>query len=297
MDAQRTERTLRAVQLQTAAMGAELFEIGLFKQEPADGEPAMLPRVWDTEALLRSVPWLRQQNLNGRNVFIRPIGEHSLSLVDDINVAAVERMKQTGFAPAAVVETSPGNFQAWLKHSGPLDRETGTAVAQALAKEFGGDTKAADWRHFGRLAGLTNRKTKHQDSVTGLYPFVKLIEAGGVVYPQSERFVAGVQAEITSRKLEKERMLGARGTSVNGHSAPLKSIESFRADPRYGADGTRIDFAFAVYALSRGVSPADVDSAIRSRDLSHKGIERRQHDYVTRTIQKAFVSLGKSLER
>ena len=147
------------------------------------------------------------------------------------------------------------------------------------------------------MVGLTNRKFQHRDSATGLYPFVKLIEADGVVYPQSERFVAGVQAAITDRKHAKERMLVARAPSVNARGAPLKSIESFRADPRYGADGTRIDLAFAVYALSRGVSPADVDSAIRSRDLSHKGSERRQQDYVARTIQKAFASLRKSLER
>ena len=36
----------------------------------------------------------------------------------------------------------------------------------------------------------------------------------------------------------------------------LKSIDAFRADGRYGGDGTRIDLAYAVYALSHGVSTA-----------------------------------------
>jgi hypothetical protein len=31
-----------------------------------------------------------------------------------------------------------------------------------------------------------------------------------------------------------------------------------------------------------------VGAAIRSRDLSHKGTERRQEDYVERTIRKAL---------
>ena len=61
-----------------------------------------------------------------------------------------------------------------------------TAAARALAEKFGGDRGAADWRHFGRLAGFTNRKAKYLDASTGLYPFVRLIEAGGGVYPEAE---------------------------------------------------------------------------------------------------------------
>jgi RepB DNA-primase from phage plasmid len=47
---------------------------------------------------------------------------------------------------------------------------------------------SADWRHFGRLAGFTNRKQKHQQP-DGFFPFVKLLEASGEVYPQAKAFV------------------------------------------------------------------------------------------------------------
>ena len=103
-------------------------------------------------------------------------------------------MKGSGFDPAVIVETSPGNYQAWLKHPERLGKEVGTAAARALAEKFGGDRGAADWRHFGRLAGFTNRKAKYLDASTGLYPFVRLIEAGGEVYPEAERFLAGVKS-------------------------------------------------------------------------------------------------------
>ncbi|PYT22260.1 MAG: hypothetical protein DMG58_30520 [Acidobacteria bacterium] len=53
-----------------------------------------------------------------------------------------------------VVETSPSNFQAWLKHPEPLDKQLSTAAARTLAERFGGDVGAADWRHFGRLSGF-----------------------------------------------------------------------------------------------------------------------------------------------
>ena len=33
-------------------MGAEVFEVGLFKPDARDGEAIMLPRVWDRDALL-----------------------------------------------------------------------------------------------------------------------------------------------------------------------------------------------------------------------------------------------------
>ena len=68
----------------------------------------------------------------------------------------------------------------------------------------------------------------------------------------------------------------------------LKSIEVFRADVRYGGDGTRIDLAYAVYALSHGASVDEVERMIQSRDLSHKGNGRRQEAYLARTIKKAL---------
>ena len=164
------DRTTHAVQQQIAAMGAQVFEVGLFKPSAADeGRAVMIPRTWDSATLIRSIPWLRMQNADGRNIYVRPKGEHDLSLVDDLTADAVRRMKMTGFTPAAVIETSPGNFQAWLKHPRQLPRELSTMAARKLAEEFGGDRGAADWRHFGRLAGFTNRKAKYMND-GGLFP-------------------------------------------------------------------------------------------------------------------------------
>jgi len=74
-------------------------------------------------------------------------------------------------------------------------------------------------------------------------------------------------------------------------NACLKSIDAFRNDPKYGGDGTRIDLAYAIYAVSHGATDADVGAAIRSRDLSHKGDEKRRDDYVDRTVKKALSSV------
>lgn len=282
------EKTFEAVRRQLSAMGVEVFEVGAYKPaaQGENREPEMLLRTWDTGTLLTSIPWLRFQNLHGRNIYVRPKGEHSLSLVDDLKADAVERMKLEGFAPAAVVETSPGNFQAWLNHGQTLPRELSTPAARELAERFAGDKGAADWRHFGRLAGFANRKEKYRRD-DGRYPFVKLIEATGRVYAQAESFVAGVTRKLEVARVEAERR---RRTVLPVHGTPvhLKNIGDFRQVHAYAGDGNRIDLAYAVYALSHGVPEPEVRAAIATRDLSHKGDERRQLDYINRTVKKAY---------
>ena len=281
-------KTLTAVQQQVAAMGSELLEVGLYDPDAGARQSVMIPRVWDAETIVKSVPWLRHQNRKGRNIYIRPKGEHDLSMVDDLTADAISAMKQTGFNPAVIVETSAGNYQAWLKHPEPLSKAVSTAAARALAEKFGGDRGAADWRHFGRLAGFTNRKAKYLDANTGLYPYVRLIEATGSVYPEAERFLAAVKKDLERRQAEREHLRRRHLAHAGAIRPDLKSIDVFRADVRYAEDGTRIDLAYAVYALSHGADTKQVESAIRSRDLSHKGNERRQDDYVARTIKKAM---------
>ncbi len=278
------DKTTQAVHQQIAAMGDQVFEVGLFKPSAADeGRAVMIPRTWDRDTLIRSIPWLRLQNADGRNIYVRPKGEHDLSLVDDLSGEAVRRMKATGFHPAAVVETSPGNFQAWLKHPRQLPRELSTMAARTLAERFGGDRGAADWRHFGRLSGFTNRKGKYMGE-GGLFPFVRLIEASGAAYREGEKLIGAIatqrETELRTKELQR-RPPNSRPRDCS------KSIEEFRSNPRYGGDDTRVDLAFAIYALSHGSSDDQVAAAICSRDLSHKGDEKRQSQYVDRTIAKA----------
>jgi hypothetical protein len=273
-----------------------MYEVGLFRpydvREPKDSiEAEMLTRFWDAKTILRSLSWLRLQNSLGRNVYIRPKGEHHLSLVDDLAWSSLERMKEGGFQPSVIVETSRGNFQAWLNHGRVLPKDLSTAAARALAESFGGDVKAAAWRQYGRLAGFTNRKQKHKTS-DGLFPYVKLIEATGRVYDRADEFLS-----LTSARLEKSRTEAAARReqfSKSSGRAPrnLRSIEDFRANPLYADDGNRIDLAYAIYALSHGVPEDTVRRAIASRDLSKKGSELRQQQYIDRTIAKGLARAG-----
>ena len=116
----RLDKTSEVVSQQIAAMGSKIFEVGLFRPDASDGDGRSCDDSLGhgmSESLIRSIPWMRLQNLQGRNVYVRPHGEHDLTMVDDLKRDSIDRMVSTGFKPAVLVETSPGNFQAWLKHS------------------------------------------------------------------------------------------------------------------------------------------------------------------------------------
>jgi hypothetical protein len=280
--------TETAVRRQLESMAAAVFEVGVLIPARNNGETrrdaVMLLRTWDTETINRSIPWLGAKNAGGAAIYIRPYGEHHLSLVDDLTAPAVQRMKDTGFEPTLIVETSPNNFQAWLNHGTTLDKRTSTAAAKALAEQFGGDPGAADWRHFGRLAGFVNRKPKYQRA-DGLFPFVRITEQHhDLAYSQSGAFLSTVQERARQQESRCWRTDVAKTSPRNG---PVKTIEDFRSDPAYSGDGNRIDLAYAVYALAHGVDETVIRSAIQSRDLSKKGSDMRQEAYVTRTISKA----------
>jgi hypothetical protein len=279
--------TIEAVKKQSCAMGAQFFDIGLF--DPNAAEAAMLQRQWNLDMLLRSVSWLRLKNAEGRHIYIRPAGEHSLSLIDDASIQIVERLKSEGFAPAVVLETSPGNFQAWLRHGQILPKRLSTVAARLLASRYGGDLASADWRHYGRLAGFTNRKDKYRKT-DGTFPYVRLHEATGVVYSKAAAFLAEVMSIC-----ETERSKVAAAASLQCRRlrrSNLKSIEEFRAKPIYGGDQTRVDLAYAVYALAHGVPENEARNAVASRDLTHKGDAKRQQEYIDRTIKKARERIG-----
>ena len=88
-----------------------------------------------------------------------------------------------------MIETSPGNFQARVRVSKePIPERLATEVARELAREYAGDPASADWRHFGRLAGFTNRKRVHQKQ-DGRFPFVLTHECQWRVASQGPRLL------------------------------------------------------------------------------------------------------------
>jgi hypothetical protein len=269
------------VRQQLAAMGSARFDLGVLSQHGR----MMLGEDCGAALILSAFEWLRQQNIHGAHIFIRPHGSHALSLVDDLSDEAIATMKREGFAPALIVETSPRNFQAWLNHGRTLDCETSTCAAKELAKQFGGDASSADWRHFGRLAGFTNQKLKRR-LPNGLPPFVKLHERSGHIYRAASEFLNEIEALVRQRK---ERIESRSSDTTRWANAPVKPLLAFHDDPRYGGDLHRADMAWALHAASRGLSAQQItEEILHGRDLSKKGRLARQLDYAERTTLKAL---------
>jgi len=86
-------------------------------------------------------------------------------------------MRSNGHEPCAVLRTSPGHLQAWVRVSlTPLEPDVATSVARQLAHLYGADRASAEWRHCGRLAGFTNQKPTRRQPC-GFPPWVKLLYA------------------------------------------------------------------------------------------------------------------------
>ena len=108
----------------------------------------MMNREWSRAEVEQSTAWLKRMNAKGNDIYIRPAGEHGLVLMDDLTPGALRNMARDGFAPAATVETSPGNFQAWVKLSDKaLPADVRHIAARGLAQRYGGDPNSADSRH------------------------------------------------------------------------------------------------------------------------------------------------------
>ncbi len=155
------------------------------------------------------------------------LGEHRYTALDDLSEVSLARLTADGFIPCAVVETSAGNFQAWLKHPGVFPKLLGTFAAQTLAARYDADPSAADWRRFGGLPGFTNCKPKYRKP-DGFFPFVRLKSHTGEQYPMAESFQEEITQLYEAREQEREarRQQASLSPQRGGSSSTLPSNAS-----------------------------------------------------------------------
>ncbi len=194
------DRTTDAVRRQLAAMGCDRYEIAV--RDPARG---MLTRQGSADEIVAGIGWLKAMNAQGNDIYVRPVGSNGLVLVDDLSAKALTELNRDGLMPAAVAETSAGNYQAWVRVSdGPLLPEIATEAAREVAARYGGDPNSADWRQYGRLAGFTNQQPEHARA-DGQQPYVRLREARGGETPAAARDVLGKAQERFETRLQEPR--------------------------------------------------------------------------------------------
>lgn len=300
----RRDRSLEAIQRQVAALGVERFEVGI--REAKTGQ--MMNREWSRADLEQAVPWLKRMNAKGNDVYIRPAGEHGLVLVDDVKPAMLEKMRRDGFAPAAAIETSPGNYQAWVKLSDkPLSADVRRVAAQALAKHYDGDPNSADSRHYGRLAGFTNQKPQHARD--GRQPYVLAHDCPGKPAERAQALLETVGqglARVEAEKARSARLEALEGYKSPGHGWYSDPGHEYRRQAqrlmrRYGktADFSRLDWMIATdMAKSGRFSAEGIAQAIEqhSPEVSTRKAGHVQ-DYARRTAEKAWNAPEVAAER
>lgn len=286
-----------AIRRQLSAMGAREYVLSV-------GEHGkMINSHVDAAGVMKSVGWLRAMNAQGKNIYIKPAApDTDLVLVDDVEYIEIERMIADGLRPAVAVETSPDNYQAWIKVGEALDSEMRRAVASVLAREYSGDLRAVSRSQPGRLAGFTNRKDKHMNTRTGAYPWVTLLHWSGHVIGAGVRdgllaraAVVAVDDEVSTKITQMVFEQGAptaaqikRPARVAYEGAMRKAMNDARRD---GADPDlhRCDWKVVKEMLKKGYSAAEIADAMLHESpglLERKGGSDGAQAYVRRTLSK-----------
>ncbi|MGH8648412.1 MAG: DNA-primase RepB domain-containing protein [Burkholderiales bacterium] len=207
--------TLQAIRRQIAAMPHDLYLIRLIHCHTKRAFPG--ERLWTAAQLVHpaTVRFLRVRNREGCDVYIQPYAEgrnpgYILVDLDHTGLAVVETMRAAGHGPCVVLQTSPGNLQAWVQvRATSIEPAVANCIGKQLADLYGGDLASTDWCHLGRLAGFTNQKPQRHNG-RGYSPWVKVLHAH-----------AGLASQGTALLQAAERCLGSHSNLALSPRLPL----------------------------------------------------------------------------
>ena len=300
---------------QLAAMGVERYVVGVHHR--AEGRMWRLANL-TAHQVLEHERAFASLNLRGRDIYIAPIHNGGLILVDDLPETTLHRMRQDGLAPALAVETSPANYQAWVRLvSESLPRELATAVSRELAVRYGGDRGSVGSEHMGRLTGYTNQKPS-RTLPDGRQPWVRLHEAEGRQAVGADRLLTEVRARLEMERPMPPRAGGTEDTRLwqgldthplreGAGGLPLTAeylaqefaVRAARVLERQAERDGRLDYSAADWAVVGTlstrypwISVAQLAEAMRG---GSPNLEQRHQghvaDYVGRTVTKAVRAL------
>lgn len=291
-------------------MACGAYEVGVLPPKHRKDLTPERTRTFTPDQVVKSIPWLRRMNAQDYDIYIRPAPladgtVEPLVFIDDIKGDAVARMREAGFRFAALVESSPGNFHGWVRVADqPIRKDEATWTAKRLSQQFGGDPNSADWRHYGRLAGFTNRKPERRTERG--HPFAIIREAVTVVTDAARAVLDSIraymaeQARIAAAKREAEERARAQRIAdigrFRGGAASLKEAGAAFTEAwqrAAGADDSARDLSACMSMLRRGYAAAQVEAAFREASPGLDDRHRKVDDYIERTVAKAAEFIGR----
>ncbi len=228
--------------------------------------------LWSIEPSMDRVGYLKAMNAKGYHIFMKPENEERFLLLDDIpdNRLKFQKDHDRYRAGRLVVETSPDNFQVWIKAA----RQISNPEKRYWIKFFNSDPACDPNLRWGRCPGFRNRKGKYENK--GQYPLSRLI------WVDWQKV-----AKIPEVKIPKEKgppqSLSVSPKRICRRCGPIQRKDYERGDE------SATDFAYVLALLRRGFGQDEItERLLNERDdwTHHKG-ERRQNAYIERSIKKA----------
>ncbi len=252
-----------------AAFDAAEFQVTLIDDAKPKGDRAEGFETLSKADFADWLPYLLKRSAKrGESVIVRPVASNLIQL-DDLDRAGVELVEPYALA---TVETSRGNFQAWLALSDPGERE---GLRRRLILRCGADRGASGALRF---PGSINFK------------------------PGRDRFTVKLQTvapgrTTTAAELEAAELLAPVSPNPSQSQPPkLRVARAPRQFPDYdrcvreakrrpdgSADMSDADKNWCILALDRGWSEAETGSKLC--ELRDKA--RRRPDYARRTVEYA----------
>jgi hypothetical protein len=303
----------QAIRRQLVAMPCETYLIRLIHhctRKPLSGQ-----RLWTAAQLFRepTIRFLRARNREGFDLYFRPYAldqnaGYILLDLDDPEPTVLQAMRVNGHQPCAVVETSPGHLQAWIRVSVlPLPPQLATPVARHLARIYQADRASADWRHVGRLAGFTNQKPQRR-LPSGLAPWVKVRHAvAGLAFNSRCLLETAALGLTPCSQMSRVRPAQRRTTpsSVSPSDLVLESLEAvaiyqnwlnrLQIPQRFARpDWSIADLWIAKELLSQGAPASQVKSVLRLASPHFPRAHSDPEDYLRRTLARAAREITRS---
>lgn len=122
------------------------------------------PEIISISYFVQNYAAMKEQNILGDQYHIRMIGTPAIFCLDDVNKESIDRMRDYGITPLAAVQTSPENYQVWIKfdHEGILPANKWHAVNTFLIDKFGADCAANALNHAFRCPGFKSYKHERE---------------------------------------------------------------------------------------------------------------------------------------
>ena len=293
------------------AVGADRYRITAIRMQ--DGEKLAMvvgPKEGvEAEKLTGYLPVMRGLEVRGENLYLTPLSDNKYHiLIDDVGADGLEQLAEKGYRPAAIVESSPKNYQAivTIPRQGDDDKAAVNDACRRLNCSYG-DPNLSGSTHPHRAPGFKNFKPSRR-LADGSYPTVGLVEARGGECEKTTKLVQYLQGEMVEKQKREEEQKKRYEITVENLPTGEKAywmhynhlvlflegqLRPGAIVPREQFDKSRIDSMIATRMAVTGHCQEEIERTIRLCVPEIRGAGAQQHDwddYARRTAAYPFDS-------